>query len=132
MTGGGSKSSNWMQVFADVLEEPLVLARTPEVGARGAVLAGAEARGEELDVAQWTSPEGVVEPNDANRALYDAGFAAPDGTAGGRQAALAHPRRDWPPWGTRSDFDALAVDAQGRASPPPPPGRTTWWWSAAA
>ena len=75
MTGGGSKSSNWMQVFADVLETPLVLARTPEVGARGAVLAGAEARGEELDVAQWTSPEGVVEPNDANRALYDAGFA---------------------------------------------------------
>jgi len=74
VTGGGSKSSNWMKVFADVLEEPLVLARTPEVGARGAVLAGAEARGEALDVEKWTSPEGVVEPNDANRALYDAGF----------------------------------------------------------
>ena len=75
VTGGGSKSSNWMKVFADVLEAPLVLARTPEVGARGAVLAGAHARGEDLDVEQWTSPEGVVEPNDANRALYDAGFA---------------------------------------------------------
>ena len=74
VTGGGSKSSNWMKVFADVLEVPLVLARTPEVGARGAVLAGAEARGESLDVERWTSPEGVVEPNEANRALYDAGF----------------------------------------------------------
>ena len=75
VTGGGSKSSNWMQMFADVLEVPLVLARTPEVGARGAVLAGAEARGETLDVERWTAPEGVVEPNDANRRLYDDGFA---------------------------------------------------------
>ena len=39
------------------------------------VLAGAHARGEDLDVEQWTSPEGVVEPDDANRGLYDAGFA---------------------------------------------------------
>jgi sugar (pentulose or hexulose) kinase len=75
VTGGGSKSSNWMQMFADVLEVPLVLARTPEVGARGAVLAGAEARGETLDVERWTAPEGVVEPNDANRRIYDDGFA---------------------------------------------------------
>lgn len=75
VTGGGSRSSNWMQVFADVLEVPLVLARTPEVGARGAVLAGAHARGDQLDVEQWTSPEGVVEPNEANRTLYDDGYA---------------------------------------------------------
>jgi xylulokinase/erythritol kinase len=38
------------------------------------VLAGAEARGDQLDVETWTTPEGVVEPNDANRALYDAGY----------------------------------------------------------
>jgi erythritol kinase (D-erythritol 1-phosphate-forming) len=74
VAGGGSRSSNWMQMFADVLEVPLELARNPEVGARGAVLAGAEARGDQLDVETWTTPEGVVEPNDANRALYDAGY----------------------------------------------------------
>ncbi len=74
VAGGGSKSSNWMQMFADVLEVPLELARNPEVGARGAVLVGAEARGEGLDVEAWTTPEGVVEPNDANRAVYDDGF----------------------------------------------------------
>jgi xylulokinase/erythritol kinase len=74
VAGGGSRSSNWMQMFADVLEVPLELARNPEVGARGAVLAGAEARGEQLDIEAWTTPEGVVEPDDANRALYDAGY----------------------------------------------------------
>jgi erythritol kinase (D-erythritol 1-phosphate-forming) len=74
VAGGGSRSSNWMQMFADVLEVPLELARNPEVGARGAVLVGAEARGEQLDVERWTTPEGVVEPDEANRAVYDAGY----------------------------------------------------------
>jgi erythritol kinase (D-erythritol 1-phosphate-forming) len=74
VAGGGAKSSNWMQMFADVLEVPLELARNPEVGARGAVLAGAQARGEELDAERWTKPEGLVEPRDEFRALYDDGF----------------------------------------------------------
>ena len=74
VAGGGSRSSNWMQMFADVLQVPLELARTPEVGARGAVLAGAEARGEPLDEAEWTTPEAAVEPDESNRALYDEGF----------------------------------------------------------
>jgi hypothetical protein len=38
------------------------------------VLAGAEARGEPLDEAQWTTPEAAVEPDENNRALYDDGF----------------------------------------------------------
>ena len=38
VAGGGTGSSAWMQVFADVLEVPLQIARTPEVGARGALL----------------------------------------------------------------------------------------------
>jgi erythritol kinase (D-erythritol 1-phosphate-forming) len=74
VAGGGSRSSNWMQMFADVLQVPLELARTPEVGARGAVLAGAEARGEPLDEAEWTTPEAAVEPDESNRARYDEGF----------------------------------------------------------
>ena len=74
VSGGGTGSSAWMQVFADVLEVPLQHARTPEVGARGAVLAGAAARGEPLDVEAWTRPEGVVEPDPARRVLYDHGY----------------------------------------------------------
>ncbi len=47
----------------------------PEVGVRGAVLACAHARGDRLDVEQWTSPEGVVEPDEADRAPDDDGHA---------------------------------------------------------
>jgi erythritol kinase len=101
VAGGGSKSSNWMQMFADVLEVPLELARNPEVGARGAVLAGAEARGEHLDVEAWTTPEGVVTPDDTNRAVYDAGFA--------RQMELLEAAR--PLWHTRA---ARAVEKDDR------------------
>ena len=74
VTGGGTGSSAWMQAFADVLEVPLQRARTPEVGARGAVLAGAAARGEPLDVETWTTPEGVIEPDPRRRRLYDNGY----------------------------------------------------------
>jgi hypothetical protein len=56
------------------------------------VLAGAEARGEPLDVEQWTSPEGVVEPDDRNRALYDTGF--------GHQMELLEAAK--PMWHTRA------------------------------
>jgi xylulokinase/erythritol kinase len=74
VSGGGTGSSAWMQVFADVLEVPLQRARNPEVGARGAVLAGAAARGEALDVATWTTPEGDIEPDPTRRLLYDNGY----------------------------------------------------------
>ena len=100
VAGGGSKSSNWMQMFADVLEVPLELARNPEVGARGAVLAGAEARGEHLDVEAWTTPEGVVEPDEANRAVYDAGYA--------RQMELLEAAR--PLWHTRAALAATGAE----------------------
>jgi xylulokinase/erythritol kinase len=62
-------------VFADVLGVPLELARTPEVGARGAVLAAAAARGEDLDVDTWTAAEDVVEPDPARQARYADGYA---------------------------------------------------------
>jgi erythritol kinase len=72
--GGGSRSSAWLQVFADVLGAPLECARTPEVGARGAVLVGAAARGEALDLPGWTAPEDVVEPDPARTRRYDDGY----------------------------------------------------------
>jgi erythritol kinase len=88
--GGGTRSGPWMQVFADVLGVPLELARTPEVGARGAVLVAAGARGEEIDVAAWTAPEGVVEPNATHRDRYDDGY----------QRYLAHLAAARPLWAT--------------------------------
>jgi xylulokinase/erythritol kinase len=72
--GGGTRSVPWMQVFADVIGVPLEMARSPEVGARGAVLAAASARGEEIDVAAWTAPGSVVEPRQGLRDSYDEGY----------------------------------------------------------
>jgi erythritol kinase len=89
--GGGTRSRPWLQVFADVLGVPLRLARTPEVGARGAVLAAAAARGEELDVAAWTAPEDVVEPDPGRREPYAEGYAR----------YLDHVRAAQPFWATR-------------------------------
>ena len=74
VAGGGTGSSAWMQVFADVLEVPLQIARQPEVGARGAVLAGAEARGRPLDAHKWTDPNTSVDPDPSRRQFYDEGF----------------------------------------------------------
>jgi xylulokinase/erythritol kinase len=72
--GGGTRSRAWLRVFADVLGVPLELARTPEVGARGAVLVAAGALGVELDTAAWTAPDDVVEPDPDRRARYDDGY----------------------------------------------------------
>jgi erythritol kinase len=73
--GGGTRSRPWLQVFADVLGVPLELARTPEVGARGAVLAAAATRGEDLDAETWTAAEAVVEPDPTVAARYADGYA---------------------------------------------------------
>jgi erythritol kinase len=77
--GGGTRSPAWMKVFADVLGRPLRVARGPEPGARGAVLAGVAARGEEfggaLDVSAWTAPEAVIDPDPAGVAFYDQAYA---------------------------------------------------------
>jgi erythritol kinase len=72
--GGGTRSRAWMSVFADVLGVRLELARTPEVGARGAVLVAAGARGIELDTAAWTAPDAVVEPDPRQRERYEDGY----------------------------------------------------------
>lgn len=72
--GGGTASRAWMQIFASVLNRPLYLARAGEVGARGAVLAGAAALGLNLDDKAWTTPAAVIEPIAADVAVYEVGF----------------------------------------------------------
>jgi len=90
--GGGTRSRAWLRVFADVLGVPLELARTPEVGARGAVLVAAGALGVELDTAAWIAPDAVVEPDPARRELYEDGYRR-------YLAHLAAARPLWTSWG---------------------------------
>ena len=92
VAGGGSKSSNWMQVFADVLEVPLVLARHPEVGARGAVLAGRRgARGAPRRRGSGPARRVWWSPTTRTARVYDAGYE--------RQMELLEAAR--PLWHTR-------------------------------
>lgn len=77
--GGGARSLPWLRLFADVLGRPLRVARGPEPGARGAVLAAVAARGpelgHELDVAAWTAPDAVVDPDPAGVEFYEQAYA---------------------------------------------------------
>ncbi|WP_051950864.1 FGGY-family carbohydrate kinase [Actinacidiphila yeochonensis] len=76
--GGGARTPAWLRLFADVLGRPLRVARGPEPGARGAVLAGVAAHGgalgQRLDLAEWTAPEAVVDPDPAGVAFYEAAY----------------------------------------------------------
>lgn len=72
--GGGSNSSIWSQMVADVLQRPLYKAPRPEVGARGAALAAMDAAGIDYDLDTWTRPDGVIEPRREAAAHYQAGF----------------------------------------------------------
>jgi sugar (pentulose or hexulose) kinase len=72
--GGGVQSRPWLQIFADVLQRPLLIARTPEAGARGAVLSAFKARDRAVDTAAWTSVEGTVEPDPAVAEQYEDAF----------------------------------------------------------
>jgi erythritol kinase (D-erythritol 1-phosphate-forming) len=72
--GGGVRSRPWLQIFADVLQRPLYVARTPEVGARGAVLSALAAYDHPAKTSSWTSTEGVIDPDPALAAHYDDAF----------------------------------------------------------
>lgn len=67
--GGGTRSSAWMRLFADVLGRELRVMEG-EVGARGAVLASAHRHGVALDTAAWTAPSGTVVPDEGRAAAY--------------------------------------------------------------
>jgi erythritol kinase (D-erythritol 1-phosphate-forming) len=72
--GGGAESLAWRQVLADVLQQPLEVARRPEVGARGAAMAAMTAAGLDFDHAGWTRPEDEVQPSEDLAGLYREGF----------------------------------------------------------
>ena len=75
LCGGGSRSAGWRQILADVLGRRVLLARQPEVGARGAVMSALDAAGEPPARDVWSAPEATFDPDPATRSLYEAGFA---------------------------------------------------------
>ncbi len=72
--GGGAESPAWRQVLADVLQQPLKVARRPEVGARGAAMAAMISLGIDFDHDTWTRPEDEVQPSEDLTDLYEEGF----------------------------------------------------------
>ncbi|ADD43720.1 FGGY-family carbohydrate kinase [Stackebrandtia nassauensis] len=76
MCGGGTASPTWLKIFADVLNRPLKLAPQPETGARGAALAARRIAEPAASLSEWTTPEGVVEPDPIRAAEYEHRYAA--------------------------------------------------------
>jgi xylulokinase len=83
VAGGGARSESWLGLFADVLGRPLRVA-AEEAGARGAVLAA----GHGLDVAEWTRPAGIRDPDTGRTAFYAEEYAA-------YRERVADARRRW-------------------------------------
>ncbi|MDQ4007269.1 MAG: carbohydrate kinase [Actinomycetota bacterium] len=73
--GGGAQSRPWLQVIADVLQRPLHVAPSPNVGSRGAVLGALAAAGPAVNVEDWTRADDVVRPQQALAGHYDEAFA---------------------------------------------------------
>jgi L-xylulokinase len=79
LTGGGSRSWVWTQIFADALQVPMEIADGTEVGARGAALSAGIGTGAYRDYAeaveQAVSIVRVQEPIPANTPHYLARYA---------------------------------------------------------
>ncbi|MDQ0378791.1 FGGY-family carbohydrate kinase [Amycolatopsis thermophila] len=73
--GGGVRSAEWTQIFADVLGRPIVIPSDPGVGARGAVLVAAEALNQPYDADLWASSSRTVTPVSENVEFYQRGYA---------------------------------------------------------
>jgi ribulose kinase len=73
--GGGARSSLWLQIHADVLNQPIHLARESEACALGSAMTAAIAAGffANFDNAAkaMVAIERTVEPNEKNRDVYD-------------------------------------------------------------
>ncbi|GAA1227455.1 FGGY-family carbohydrate kinase [Prauserella halophila] len=86
--GGGVRSAEWTQIFADVLGRPIVIPSDPGVGARGAVLVAAEALGEPYDAERWAASSRTVQFDPSAAEFYKDGYAD-------YQASLASARQLW-------------------------------------
>ncbi|MFI6348353.1 FGGY family carbohydrate kinase [Streptomyces sp. NPDC050560] len=86
--GGGVRSTTWAQLFADILGRPVRIPRTAEAGALGAAMVSRRALGLPPVPAHAPDRFRVVEPRDATRDVYEAGYEA-------YRAALGAAREEW-------------------------------------
>ena len=74
LTGGGSRSPVWSQMFADTIQVPMEVTDGNEIGARGAAISAGIGAGIYSDYAEAiqeaVSVVRVHEPNPANRLFY--------------------------------------------------------------
>ncbi|KSV80109.1 carbohydrate kinase [Ensifer sp. ENS07] len=79
LSGGGSRSLIWPQIFADVLDVPVTVARSRETGALGAAITAGAGIGLFADIsagaAAMVKTERHYRPNPALAAHYDRRFA---------------------------------------------------------
>jgi erythritol kinase len=72
--GGGVRSAEWTQIFADVLGRSIVIPSDPDVGARGAVLVAARSLGDPFDAELWASNCRTVQFVPERTGLYQRGY----------------------------------------------------------
>jgi L-xylulokinase len=79
MTGGGSRSKVWTQMFADTIQVPMEVSDGSELGARGAALSAAIGAGIFQDYSEATTQAvsivRVDEPDPANKQAYQDRYA---------------------------------------------------------
>ncbi|TCP57119.1 xylulokinase/erythritol kinase [Tamaricihabitans halophyticus] len=73
--GGGARSAQWSQIFADVIGTDLHIPADDSVGVRGAAQLAWEALGDPVDAAGWRAERTVVRANPANVEFYERCFA---------------------------------------------------------
>ncbi|RWK40876.1 FGGY-family carbohydrate kinase [Mesorhizobium sp.] len=75
LSGGGSRSAVWPQIFADVLGVPVTVSRSRETGALGAAIAAGTGVGLFVDfsagAAAMTAPDRCYQPNSAIAPVYE-------------------------------------------------------------
>lgn len=75
LSGGGSRSAVWPQIFADVLDVPVTVARSRETGALGAAIAAGTGVGLFVDFSAgataMTAPDRCYQPNSAIAPAYE-------------------------------------------------------------
>ena len=77
--GGGSKSSVWNQIKADILQKPICITNSKEAACLGAAILAGKAIGlfQSVEEAADNMVEVVerYEPNPNNQSIYDKGYA---------------------------------------------------------
>lgn len=73
--GGGVRSAEWTQIFADVLGRDVVIPADPGVGARGAVLVAARALSDPFDEDVWAANARTVTVQPHIADVYERGYA---------------------------------------------------------